>query len=84
MKICAMLVPKEMKLEHSAAAVKALSDEQLEQTIEMVKQMLEDHAGDEAKVIEGTAETVTLPPPAEVERSQRKPRKREVPSPAST
>jgi hypothetical protein len=34
--------------------------------------MLAARAGDEAKVIEGTAETVALPPPAEVERPKRK------------
>jgi hypothetical protein len=62
MKICALLVPKEMKLEHSAG-VKDLTDEQLEQAIEAVKAMLEARAGEEAKVIEGTAEPAALPAP---------------------
>jgi hypothetical protein len=43
--------------------VESLSDEQLEEAIEAVKAMLEARAGEEAKVIEGTAETVPLPAP---------------------
>jgi hypothetical protein len=62
MKICALLVPREMKVEHTNA-VESLSDEQLEEAIEAVKAMLEARAGEEAKVIEGTAETVPLPAP---------------------
>ncbi len=100
MKICALLVPREMKVEHTNA-VESLSDEQLEQAIEMVKEMLEARAGDEAKVIEGTAETVALPAPAGLEPPKRKPNRlmmevdtaigpqerkprKRVPSPAST
>src|SRR5262247_1101131 len=30
LKVCAMLVPKEMKVEHSSAAIKELTDEQLD------------------------------------------------------
>src|SRR5262244_2581604 len=55
MKICALLVPREMKLEH-AGGVKAMSDEELEAAIELIKEML----AQQAKVIEGTAETVAL------------------------
>ena len=55
MKICALLVPREMKLEHSGG-VKAMSDEQLDAAIEWLQSMLEARAGDDAKVIEGTAE----------------------------
>jgi hypothetical protein len=55
MKICALLVPREMKVEH-AGGIKAMSDEQLEAAIELVESMLEARAGDDAKVIEGTAE----------------------------
>jgi hypothetical protein len=62
MKICALLVPREMKVEHTNA-VESLSDEQLEQAIEAVKAMLEARAGEEAKVIEGTAEPAALPAP---------------------
>jgi hypothetical protein len=72
MKICALLVPREMKVEHTNA-VESLSDEQLEQAIEMVKAMLEARAGEEAKVIEGTAEPAALPAPTEPELSCGKP-----------
>jgi hypothetical protein len=40
MKICALLVPREMKVEHSNA-IKAMSDEQIEQAIETIQTMLE-------------------------------------------
>ena len=65
MKICAFLVPKEMKLEHSGG-VKAMTDEQLERGIELIKEMLaQREAGANAKVIEGEAEVVpSLPAPA--------------------
>src|SRR5262245_9519485 len=55
MKICALLVPREMKVERSGG-VKAMSDEQLDAAIEALQNMLEARAGDDAKVIEGTAE----------------------------
>ena len=55
MKICALLVPREMKVEHSQG-VKAMSDEEIEAAIELIKSMLEARGGDDAKVIEGTAE----------------------------
>jgi hypothetical protein len=71
MKICALLVPKEMKLEHSAG-VKDLTDEQLEQAIEAVKAMLDQKAGDLAKVIEGTAEPAALPSPTDLRHPERK------------
>src|SRR5262249_11848159 len=35
MKICALLVPREMKLEHSGG-IKAMTDEQIERTIEVI------------------------------------------------
>ena len=64
MKICALLVPREMKLEHSGG-VKAMTDEQLERGIELIQQMLaQREAGANAKVIEGEAEVVpSLPAP---------------------
>jgi hypothetical protein len=63
MKICALLVPREMKVEHSGA-IKAMSDEQLEEAIEVLQAMLAAKIpGDQAKVIDGTAETVALPAP---------------------
>src|SRR5262249_16417279 len=49
MKICALLVPREMKLEHSGG-VKAMSDEALENAIEALERMLG------AKGIEGVGE----------------------------
>jgi hypothetical protein len=72
MKICALLVPKEMKLEHSAG-VKDLTDEQLEQAIEAVKAMIDQKAGDLAKVIEGKTETVALPAPTGEQRRRKRP-----------
>jgi hypothetical protein len=64
MKICALLVPREMKVEHSGG-VKAMTDEQLERSIELIKEMLaQREAGEAAKVIEGQAEVVpSLPAP---------------------
>jgi ketopantoate hydroxymethyltransferase len=53
MKICALLVPREMKLEHSGG-VKAMTDEQLERSIELIQEMIaKREAGANAKVIEG-------------------------------
>jgi len=64
LKVCAMLVPREMKLEHSGG-VKAMTDEQLEQSIAILKEMIAKRdAGANAKVIEGEAEVVpSLPAP---------------------
>ena len=64
MKICALLVPREMKVERSGG-VKDLTDEQIEQAIEAIQTMLAARAGETAKVIEGEAEVVpSLPAPA--------------------
>ena len=63
LKVCAMLVPKEVKLEHSTSAIKAMTDEQIEQAIEAIQIMLAARAGEPAKVIEGTAEPAALPAP---------------------
>ncbi len=61
MKICALLVPREMKVEH-AGGVKAMSDEQIEQAIAAIQAMLDAQA---AQVIEGQAVVVpSLPAPA--------------------
>jgi hypothetical protein len=62
MKICALMVPRELKLEHSGG-VKAMTDEQIEQAIEVIQTMLAARAGEAAKVIEGTAEPAALPAP---------------------
>ena len=64
LKVCALLVPREMKLEHSGG-VKDLTDEELEQAIAAIKAMLAAQAGEAAKVIEGEAEVVpSLPAPS--------------------
>ena len=63
LKVCAMLVPREAKLEHSTSAIKAMTDEQIEQTIEAIQNMLAAQAGEATKVIEGTAEPAALPAP---------------------
>ena len=70
LKILALLVPREMKVEHSGG-VKAMTDEQLEAGIEAIQAMLEQRADIPAKVIEGTAETVALPAPVPVDRPRR-------------
>jgi hypothetical protein len=62
MKICALLVPREMKVEHSGG-VKAMTDEQIEAAIDAIKAMMEARAAEAAKVIEGTAEPAALPAP---------------------
>ena len=64
LKVCAMLVPKELKFEHSGG-VKAMSDEQIERAIEFIKAMIAQRdAGANAEVIEGEAEVVpSLPAP---------------------
>jgi len=64
MKICALLVPREMKLEHSGG-VKAMTDEQLERGIEIIKELIAKRdAAANAKVVEGEAEVVpSLPAP---------------------
>src|SRR5262249_13454158 len=56
MKICALLVPRELKLEHSGG-VKAMSEEQIVDAIEALEHYLAARAaGEAAKVIEGSAE----------------------------
>ena len=57
MKICALLVPKEFKVERTGG-VKDLTDEELDQAIAAVKAMLAARTGETAKVIEGEAEVV--------------------------
>jgi hypothetical protein len=48
-----------VKVEHSGD-VKAMSDEEIEQAIELIQTMLAARAGEAAKVIEGTAEPAAL------------------------
>ncbi|HKB22538.1 MAG TPA: hypothetical protein VKC99_07100, partial [Methyloceanibacter sp.] len=60
LKVCAMLVPKELKFEHSGG-VKAMTDEQLERSIELIKELIAQRdAAANAKVIEGAEMS---PPP---------------------
>ena len=64
LKILALLVPREMKVEHSGG-VKAMTDEQLEAGIEAIQAMLAARdAGANAKVIEAVEES---PSPGELE-----------------
>ena len=97
-KLLTLLCPRDVKVEHSGG-VKAMTDEQIERSIELIKEMLaQREAGANAKVIEGVAEPVALSAPkvvpdgpnnvmdavdTAVGASERKPRKR-VPSPTST
>jgi hypothetical protein len=62
LKLLVLLVPREMKMEHSGG-VKAMSDEEIEQAIELIQTMLAARAGEAAKVIEGTAEPAAFPVP---------------------
>jgi len=99
LKILALLMPREHKVEHSNL-LKEMTDEELEAAIEYVRKMLAVQA-ENAKVIEGTAEPAALPAPTEPELTCRKRpnrllehvdtaigpserKPRKVPSPAST
>src|SRR5262245_6128835 len=64
MKICALLVPREMKLEHSGG-VKAMTDEQLERSIELLKEAIAKRdAAANAKLIDGEpVDAAALPAP---------------------
>ena len=54
MKICALLVPREMKLEHSGG-IKAMTDEQIDRAIAFIEEQLgKREAGANAKVIDST------------------------------
>jgi len=61
LKILALLVPREHKVEHSDV-IKSLSDQELEAMIEYLKTSLEAQAGGPVKVIEATAEPALEPP----------------------
>ena len=60
LKILALLVPREHKLEHSDA-LKKLTDEELEAMVEYLKTSLEAQARGSVRVIEGTIEPTTIP-----------------------
>ena len=57
LKVLALLVPREHKVEHSNV-IKSLSDQELEAMIEYLKTSLEAQAGAPAKMIEGTIENL--------------------------
>src|SRR5215831_106369 len=61
-KLLTLLCPRDVKVEHSGG-VKAMSDEEIEQAIELIQTMLAARAGEATKVIEGTAEPAALPAP---------------------
>ena len=65
LKVCAMLVPREMQVEHSGG-VKAMTDEQIERGIALIKEIMAKREADaNAKVIDGVPEPVpALPPPS--------------------
>src|SRR5262252_8982575 len=64
LKLLVLLVPREMKLEH-CGGIKAMTDEQIERSIEINKEILaQREAAANAKGIEGEAEVVpSLPAP---------------------
>jgi hypothetical protein len=60
LKILALLVPREMQIEHTNR-IKQMTDEEIEQAIEAIQTMLAARADEAAKVIEGTAEPCRAP-----------------------
>src|SRR5262245_59683513 len=62
LKILALLVPRELQIEHTNR-IKQMTDEEIEQAIEAIQTMLAARADEAAKVIEGTAEPAALPTP---------------------
>jgi hypothetical protein len=80
LKILALLVPRELKMEHSGG-VKSMTDEQLEAGIEAIRKMLEARSGEQAKVIEAVPEPVALPAPSHKPRRKRGAEAKPAPSP---
>jgi hypothetical protein len=60
LKVLALLIPREHKVEHSNP-LKDLTDEQLEAMIEYIETSLAAQAGNPVKVIEGMIEPTTVP-----------------------
>ena len=76
LKVLALLVPRELKLEHSNA-VAGLSDEQLADMVaELEERIARRAAGDKAKVIEGTVEPMAIETTAQAAERAAAPRKR--------
>src|SRR5215831_6077795 len=62
LKLLVLLVPRQMTLDHSGG-IKAMTDEQIERSIEFIKEQLAKREAEaNAKVIEGEAEVVTSLP----------------------
>jgi hypothetical protein len=77
LKLLVLLVPRQMTLDHSGG-VKAMTDEQLERSLEVIKAMIaERDAGAGAKVIEGVAEPAALPAPRKPDTRTARPRRAE-------
>jgi len=70
LKILALLVPREHKVEHSNP-LKAMTDEQLERALEALETLMHQRGiGANAKVIEGEAEVIpSLPAPVSAKNS---------------
>src|SRR5262249_28658975 len=62
LKICALMIPRELKMEHSPG-VKDLSDAELESAIAALEAMSAAQGSDGAKVMYGSAEPAALPAP---------------------
>jgi hypothetical protein len=72
LKLLVLLVPRQMTLDHSGG-VKAMTDEQLERSIEFIEQMIAKRdSGANAKVIDGVAEPAALPAPRKPRRKVRR------------
>src|SRR5215475_4015369 len=69
LKILALMVPREHKVEHRNL-LKEMTDEELDAALTWLREMLAARAGDDARVIEGTAGA--LPAPTELEQPRRK------------
>jgi hypothetical protein len=70
-KLLTLLCPRDFRVEHSGG-VKAMTTEQIERGIELIKEMLaQREAGANAKVIEGTAQGATSAP-TELQQARRK------------
>jgi hypothetical protein len=70
LKILALLMPREQKVEHRNL-LKEMTDEELEAAIEFIEKMLAAQA-ENAKVIDGTTAPTALASPTEFEQPQRK------------
>jgi hypothetical protein len=70
LKILALLVPREMKVER-IGGVKSMTDEELEQAVEVLQGMIDAKlSGENAKVIEGVPEPAALPAPSRKHKAQ--------------